>query len=181
MWICKSVFCLWFLFFLSPLMSERFNPQRTNLLLPAGANHGVPEACSLLINHVRGSLGPLHSFASVWGVWFFCMEAKGRGGRGWKEEEESKERNLDAARIHSYLESAPGNRCQEMFILIIQEFLKLFSRVVFSREMRFDAWLVGWIFSCSILFVFCLIWFFPLILMQTSGLDSYFIFLSSTM
>lgn len=73
---------------------------------------------------------------------FFCMEGKGRRGRELKEEKESNEGNLVAARIHSYSESALGNRCQEMFTAIIQEFLKLLSWVVFSGERQFDASLV---------------------------------------
>lgn len=141
-----------------PVRLSHFNPQHINLLVPAGANCGVLECCSFLINHARGSLGPLHSFNSVCSIWFFCIEAKGRGGREWKEEEESKEGNLDADRIHSYSESAPGNRCQEMFIAISQEFLKILSWVVFGGERQIDTWLVGWIFSRSIGFVCCLIW-----------------------
>lgn len=54
------------------------------------------------------------------------MEGKGRRGREQKEEKESSEGNLVAARIHSYSESAPGNRCQEMFTAIIQEFSEAF-------------------------------------------------------
>lgn len=63
---------------------------------------------------------------------FFAWKPREEGEGN--EEEESKEGNLDAARIHSYSESAPGNRCQEMFIAIIQEFLKLLSWVVFCEE-----------------------------------------------